>query len=351
MFQTGNDATRVYYTVTANSSVAWFGASDSLNKFVDTAGKQLKSDNVDAIIGINGGVAFVGRNETQIWVGIDPTITDPEAANIFRWDKTIPIGCAHPMLITDLPNDAAILTPSGVRTLSSINDTQQFSISDDVGAPVATEMSRELLALKTDRWKYLRACAFTYARGRFLGFKLGRITHIYLINFFGRSWGELVGDFAVADWIGVDDFSNILLLSVGGKLQRYADGGGGSSTIAWGDRNNTETVSWYWFTPWIKPSQTGRWNNARAELDIDPGAGAAMELLALIDGDGRRERKVSITTPSRVSDYYTPTSKVFSYPLKRLRFLAKNFMLGVRGQTKVGPIKLNGINLYGRSER
>lgn len=350
-FQNGTDATRIYYTVTANSSVAWFGAADSLHKFVDVVGKQLKSDNVEAIVGINGGMAFVGRAETQIWVGTDPTVTDPEASNIFRWDKTIPIGCAHPMLITDLPNDAAILTSAGVRTLSSINDTQQFSVGDDVGAPVATEMAKELLELRTDRWKYLKAGAFTYARGRFIGYKMGRVTHIYLINFFGRSWGELVGDFASADWIGTDDFSNILLLSIGGKVQRYADGGGGNSTLAWGDRNNTETVSWYWFTPWIKASQTGRWANFRAELDIDPGAGVTMEMVALLDGDGRKEMKRSITTPSRVDAYYTATSKIFTYPVKRLRFVAKNFMLGVRGQTKAGPIKLNGINLYGRSER
>jgi len=350
-FQSGNNATRVYYAVSPNSSSAWFGATDSLNKYVDTSGKQLKSDNVEAIVSINGGVAFVGRSETQIWTGVDPTVSDPADPSIFHWEKTIPIGTAHPMLVTDLPNDAAIMTPSGVRTLSSINDTMQFSVGDDVGAAVATEMGKELTALQIDRWAYLKACSFTYSRGRFLGFKIGRVTHIYLINFFGKSWGELVGDFASADWIGVDDFSRILLLSNGGKLQRYADGGGNASTLAWGDKNDTETVSWYWFTAWNKPSQMGRWANARAEVDIDPGAGADMELLALLNNDGRKELKVLVSTPSRVSGYYTPTSKKFTFPVKRLRFVAKNFMLGLRGQTKVGPIKLNGINLYGRSER
>lgn len=350
-FQNGTDATRVYFTAEPNTSKTWYKSTTSALQYVDTAGEQLQSDNVEAIIGINGGMAFVGRSETQIWVGVDPTIADSADPSVFKWDKTIPIGTAHPSLITDLPNDAAIMTPSGVRTLSSINQTQQFSVQDDVGAAVSTETSKEVSALKNERWAYLRACAFTYPRGRFIGFKMGRTTHAYLINYFGKSWGELVGDFGDADWIGADNFNNTLILSLKGKLLRYADGGGNQNTVAWGDRNDTETVSWYWFTPWLRTNETARWANQRVELDIDPGAAAGVEMLVLLDGDGRKEKKVSVTTPSRVDTYYTPTSRKFAPPTKRLRFLAKNFMLGTRGQTKVGPIKLNGINLYGRQER
>ena len=162
-FQEWPKNSRVYYTHYVNSSRGWYNPTTFAVGYKDVSGKQNSFDNLEAIAAINGGMAFFGRNETQIWVGTDPTLTSGDIQ--FIWSKTLPVGIAHPRLLAELPNDVAIITPYGARTLSSINETQQFSVDQTIGAPVDLAIIKQLKNMS--RNNYLQAARVCLSQGEF----------------------------------------------------------------------------------------------------------------------------------------------------------------------------------------
>ena len=114
-----------------------------------------------------------------------------------------------------------------------------------------------------------------------------------MLTNFSRGWGEWIGDFTTCNAIGVDTYSGILLLSLGSKVYRYADG----DVPNYADRAE-DAIAWDWLSQWFKPGR-GRWANRRAALITEPGGEAEAEIYIAKNYDLRNQLSVDVSLPKR----------------------------------------------------
>lgn len=352
-FREQNEAMRVYYCEALNSTTRWFNQATLSVPSIEISAKHTVADNLEAMAIINGGMAFFGREATQIWLGIDPR-QNAEGIASFIWDRTLEGGCVHGNLQQALPNDHGMVTKYGFRTLSAMNAAQEFATSGKVGSPIESTIADQLKVLLSDRQTYLKARSFKYPSGRMLGMRIADTPLVYVLTDIARGWVFFSGDFKRSSTFCVDH-RNRLLLGIGSKLYRYADGDIASGTLNWKDAVSG-LIYWGWITPWIKPGK-GRWANYRYEVIINPSVDAEFKIACSTNNNRTASliERIEVTGEggffgtalfgvSRFgSDYKNPTG--------RLKFAGSNFILGISGETGVGPIDIAGIRLFGETER
>lgn len=347
-FREGEEKMKVYFTFVESVTTRWFN-DNGAPAFLETARFHPVADNLEAIRVINGGIVFFGREACQVWAGTTPA---PVQTQSFFLDRTLPVGCLHGNLIQSIPNDEAFISKYGLRTLSNINVAKEFATSAEVGGAIDKSIAEQMKILLADRQTYLRARSFKYAAGQMLGMRLVGKPLVYVLTDLARGWVFFSGDFARANTYCVDH-RNRLLLGIGPKLYRYADGD--ALNLNWKDAVSGR-IYWVWITPWLKPAK-GRWANYRYEAIMNPGPDVEFKIAyslnnnrsaTLIDpvqaaGEGGFFGSAQFGVSHFGSDYKNPTG--------RLKFVGSTFALGIAGETEVGPIDIAGIRLYGERER
>jgi hypothetical protein len=345
-------AMRVYFTQFNNSITQWFKQSTQTVPSIEMSGKHLVADNLEGMRVINGGMAFFGREHTQIWTGIDP-VPDENNDVDFIWYRTIPVGCVHGNLIQSLPNDAAFISKYGERTLSSVNIAQQFATGAEMGASVDKTVLDYVNVLMTNPLSYRQARSWIYSTT--LGFKFGRLPLIYNLTNIAQGWVFFSGDFELARTYATDHQGR-LILAIKNKLYRYADGQIENDTLNWADDDGKGAITWAWFSPWIKPGR-GRWANKRFELIMTPSEQVPISIFYALNGNLGVSYDKDIKT-NQEGGYWGQAiwnkglwGSNYKNPEGRLKFVGSTFLIGIKGTTNKGPVDIFKLRLYGEAER
>lgn len=365
---------RFYYSYNAFSDEAGFGFFNEKTKSVpseDISAKHGVPDNLEAIVQLSGNLVFMGRQNSQVWKGVDPRAEG--SPNYFSWSVTLPIGIYHGDLIVELANDAQFLSQNGFASFSTLNIAKQFAASN---TPNMDKIATEFMSTIDNNYQY-RACAsFKYGGGSFCGFKIG--TNDIIVSRFHTSffwWGLFSGDFTSSScFLSFQEDS--LYLYIGNKIYFYADGFS-NSTVMYGDRDETKYIN-FSETKYVNNIKR-RYANKRYEVECDysssiivnpenniniyisgnlrntfvlqdvyklPMRGDLLGTITLVDG-----------SKSGSLDYPNPTAlgvrlDIPSHTKKgRLQFVSNNFLVTIAGQIKNGPFVLNKIRLFGIVER
>lgn len=365
---------RYYYSYNAFSDQAGFGFFNEKTKSVpseDISAKHGVADNLEAIVQLSGNLVFMGRQNSQVWKGVDP-LTEG-SSNYFSWSVTLPTGIYHGDLIVELANDAQFLSQNGFASFSTLNIAKQFAASN---TPNMDKIATEFMSTIDNNYQY-RACgSFKYSGGSFCGFKIG--TNDVIVSRFHTSffwWGLFSGDFTSSScFLSFQEDS--LYLYIGNKIFQYADGFN-NSIVMYGDRDETRYIN-FSETKYVNNIRR-RYANKRYEVECDysssiivnpenniniyisgnlrntfvlqdvyklPMRGDLLGTITLVDG-----------SKSGSLDYPNPTAlgvrlDIPSHTKKgRLQFVSNNFLVTIVGQIKNGPFVLNKIRLFGIVER
>lgn len=368
-------AMRYFYSYTAYTDETPFGFFNEKTKTVpseDISAKHGIADNLEAIVDISGNLAFMGRQKTQIWRGIDPLTKG--SAHYFSWSSTIPVGVYHGNLIVELPNDAYFLSPNGFVSFGTLNIARQFAASNtenmnNLGIEYKNSISTNI--------QYRSCRSFKYNNGGFCGFKVGGNNIIF--SKFNTSlywWGILSGDFRNASSF-LSSSNESLYLYIDNKIYQYADGLGGTP-ILYGDGNGTRFIDFI-ETKYVNTIKN-RYANKRYEIDADysssliinkennvnvyisgnlrdtfiledqyhfPLKGDLLGTINLVDGSTSGNNPNNPDSTSLGMRLDAP-----SHILKgRLKFVSDRFWVTIAGKLKNGPFKVKRIRLFGISER
>jgi hypothetical protein len=368
-------AMRFFYSYTPYSDGTAFRFFNEKTKTVpseDISAKHGVADNLEAIVNISGNLAFIGRQKTQIWKGIDPLTK--EAADYFSWSSTIEVGIYHGNLTIELPNDVYFLTSNGFVSFGTLNIAKQFAASNTENMD---KLAMEYISSIDSNIKYRSCRSFKYKSGSFCGFKIGQNNSIvskYNTSLFW--WAVFSGDFANStSFLSLADDS--LYLFIGKKIYQYADGLG-NTPILYGDENGTRFIDFV-ETKYVNNIKN-RYANKRYEIDCDyssniiinpdnvvkiyisgdlrdtfiledtyqlPLKGDLLGTINLVDGSKSGNNPNNPSSESLGLRLDSP-----SHTLKgRLKFLSNNFSVTIVGKLKDGPFNLKRIRLYGFAER
>jgi len=369
-YRAPDQALIVYYSYMTWNLLLPFRFFDETSKavpFEDISAKHGGSDNLEAIVSVNGFLAFVGREKTQVWQGINPL----PAEGTFTWVSTLPGGIYHGNLIVELPNDLCFVNQNSISTFSTLNIAKQFASS-------STDSMDKLL------YKYIdnindnltyRACrSFKYKSGGFCGFKIGLndiIVARYRTSLFW--WGIFSGDFSKANtFLGSLDDS--LYLFIDNTIFRYADGTIGSPI--YGDNGGDEYINFI-ETKYVNNIKN-RFANKRYDLQCDYSSNIVTNpnniVYIMIRGDLRDSfihteiynlpfRGDVLGTIPLVNgtglDPNNPSNKALglrlnspSHPQKgRLKFVSSKFSVSLVGRVRDGLFSLKRMRLFGLKER
>lgn len=372
-YRTPAESLKFYYSYTVYTPVTPFLFFNEATKTVpseDISATHNVSDNLEAIISVSGYLAFVGRQETQIWQGTDPLAQN--SPNIFAWSSTLSVGVYHGDLIVDLPNDAYFLSQNGFLSFSTLNIAKQFATSS---VPEMNKLAMEYMSSIDTNIAY-RACrAFKYKGGGFCGFKVGQnsiIVSRYLTSLYW--WGIFSGDFRKASSF-LSSLDGGLYLCVDDKIYLYADSVSSDSPI-YGDNNGNDCIN-FMETKYINNNKN-RYANKRYSIEADYSSNVIINLGNIVNiyirGDLRDSfiiqdlydfpiRGDVLGTINLVDgtglDPDQPDSDALGMRLDspfqtlkgRLQFLSSQFSLHLVGRTKDGPFSLKRIRLFGLMER
>ena len=169
-YRTPGNALVVYFTYTKKTITKWFDQNLKAVPFIDLSEHHGSPDNLEAIAYLNGLMAFIGRNKTQVWTGSEPRgVPDNPNKLTFEFSSIMPVGIAHGNLIVETPNDIYFVSQNGVLSFGTLNVAKQFAASsNDAVDPLVREY---VTSIATSNQAY-RACrAFKYKS--FCGFKIG----------------------------------------------------------------------------------------------------------------------------------------------------------------------------------
>jgi hypothetical protein len=367
-YRAPNQALTVYYSYTTWNLLLPFRFFDEVSKavpLIDISSKHGVGDNLEAIVSVNGLLAFIGREKTQVWQGTNPL------EGTFVWMSTLPVGIYHGNLLIELPNDVYLLNQNGIISLGTLNIARQFATS-------STENMDKLV------FKYLdnindnldyRACrTFKYKSGGFCGFKIGLndiIVAKYRTSLYW--WGVFSGDFTKANaFLGSLDES--LYLFIDNTIYRYADGTIGAPV--YGDNGGTDYINFI-ETKYVNNIKN-RFANKRYDLQCDYSSNIVINpqniVYITIRGDLRDSfihteiydlpfRGDVLGTIPLVNgnglDPNNPSNKALglrlnspSHPQKgRLKFVSSKFSVSLVGRVRDGMFSLKRMRLFGLRER
>lgn len=371
------NALRVYYTYRVKSLTNWFNENTKTVPSIDISAKHEVPDNLEAIISINGLMAFMGRKKTQVWQGQDPT--NPESPIAFNFQALIPVGIVHGNLFVELPNDTYFVSQNGMMSFGTLNIARQFAATS---VDAVDPLVRKYVISTTDSNEAYRACrAFKYNSGSFCGFKIGfnsTLIGVYSANIY--SWSLFSGDFKFSNTF-LTTLDNALYLFINDIIYQYADGV--STTPVYGDNDGNSLINFIWSFPTTqlivaRKFKATKFANNFYEIDLTyPSSFVINEennISISIDGDVREtfslEQEYSFkprgdlfdTIPllgASVPDPNNPDENdigmrldaPYSRTLERFKFVSSKFLVTIFGQTKDGLIRFNRLKLFGKLER
>lgn len=364
-YRSTSEQLRVYYSYRTNavSGYGLFNENTKTIPFIDMSEKIGIQDNFEAITQVNGLLAFMGRQHTQVWSGLTPG-----QGGDFSWSSNLPIGILQGDLLIELSNDTYFVAQSGIHSLSTLNIARQFSAnSDDAVDNIAKSFASDATASNAN---YRSCSSFKYDNGGFAGFKISNnkiLSSLFSTKLY--SWFYLSGDFSGSNCfmeLGVQ-----LYMCIGNKIFRYADGGNNSKKI-YGDQGGTNLINVVWTPGLIKFKGRKGYANKRYELVLNyPSSftlnnnnqiqisilGDIPKNFTLNDPCSFEQRGDLIGQEPIVPVQGLPTSLGFrlssEYEIvnKRLKFTSSSFWISVSGYVMNGPLTFRRIRLFGVGER
>ena len=365
----------VYFSYQPNTLTNWFDEKLKIVPFIDLAQTHGAPDNLEAIASVNGLTIFLGRNQSQVWTGSEPSGSgDDPTRQKFEFLSILPVGIVHGNLVIEMANDVYFVGQTGVQSISTFNVAKQLAASP---SDAVDPLVRQYLAYTTNSNQSYRACrSFKYKSGSFCGFKIGHnkvLVSLYATNLY--SWSLFSGDFSDATSF-LSSLDSGLYLAVGNQVFQYADGIG-DSTPSFGDGDGKKMVNFLWSLPVVNFSGK-RWANKRYQIQCDYYSSFILEksntFSILINGDLRKsftlekdyflpfEGDVLQTIPLGEPNADNPSQpdpneigfrldEPYAYSADRLKFLSDNFSITLLGSCKEGAFKIKKLKLLGIIER
>lgn len=373
-YRTPDLAMRFYYSYKPFSDEADFKFFNEKTKSVpseDISAKHGIADNLEAIVQLSGNLVFMGRQNSQVWKGIDPLTKG--SSDYFSWSVTIPVGIFHGDLIVELANDAQFLSQNGFASFSTLNIAKQFAASN---TPNMDKIATKFMSTIDNNYQYRYCCSFKYSGGTFCGFKIG-INDIIVSKFHTSFfwWGLFSGDFTAASCF-LSFLNDSLYLYIGNKIYFYADGFS-NSIVMYGDQDETRYIN-FSETKYVNNIKR-RFANKRYEVDCDYSSSVIVNpennVKIHISGNLRNTfvlqdiyklplrgdllGTINLVGASTAGPIELPDNTALgmrfdspSHTKKgRLKFVSNNFLVTIAGQIKNGPFVLKKIRLFGVTER
>jgi hypothetical protein len=360
-----NDQLRVYYSYLPNAVTGYglFNENTKTIPSIDMSDKHEIQDNFEAICQVNGLMAFMGRQRTQVWGGYTPG----QGGN-FSWQSNLPVGIVHGDLLIELANDVYFVSQYGLHSFSTLNIARQFAASpDDSVDPIVRKFTSDATLSNSN----YRACAsFKYNQGGISGFKISKnkiLSSLFSTKLY--SWFYLSGDFRSANCFM--DFGSQFYLCVANNIYQYADGNDGSPTV-YGDQNGTSLIPISWIPGLIRQKSTRKgYANKRYELVINYSSSFFLNVdniiqvsvfgdmpnsFSLNDTCYFEDRGDLIGSEPLVKDGGQDDPgfrlrKEYHVVNKRLKFSSSSFWISISGYVMNGPITFKRIRLFGIGER
>ncbi|MGG7581704.1 hypothetical protein [Rhizobium sp. Nf11,1] len=347
----GPDPMKISYTPIPNNENSWFDqGTDTSTQEVAYINIQNKANLFDELLAIgnyNGAMVFYGRLRTYIWQGYDPG-----EIGGFIPVKTLAVGLVHQKLRQPMPNDEAIVTPFGLRTLSVQAQTDGIEVTSDIGSTVDGEFSDKIRALLADDESYRKARSFFYQRDGIFGYKLDDTgLMVYVLNDKAKGWTQFSGYFADANsFIPLGD--DRLIIQRGEQAYLYANGTDALVGEAYAD--DEQPIDALWWLPWL--SRSARWGNRAVEILLED---TAPNITIMLDRmiDFREQNVVTSQVPvvgggSQWDEALWDEGEWDSgtvNPVVSDKFLAdKAFCYRLSFSTTEGPVNLLGLRPIGR---
>jgi len=369
-YRAPDQALIVYYSYMTWNLLLPFRFFDEVSKsvpFEDISAKHGGADNLEAIVSVNGLLAFIGREKTQVWQGINPL----PAEGTFNWVSTLPVGIYHGNLLVEIPNDVYLVSPNGIVSFGTLNIARQFAMSSTENMD---KLVFKYLDSINDNLDY-RACrTFKYKSGGFCGFKIGLndlIVAKYRTSLYW--WGVFSGDFTKANtFLGSLDES--LYLFIDNTIYRYADGV--IDPPVYGDNGGIDYIDFI-ETKYVNNIKH-RFANKRYDIQCDYSSNIVINpnnmVYIMISGDLRDSfihtdiyqlpfRGDVLGTIPLVNgsglDPNNPSNKALglrlnspSHPKKgRLKFVSSKFSVSLVGRIRDGMFSMKRMRLFGLRER
>jgi hypothetical protein len=346
----GSESMKVFYTVTSNNENSWFdqGADTSTQSlaYINIQNKAGIFDELLAIGSFNGAMVFYGRQKTYLWQGYDPG-----EIGGFIPVKTLEIGLVHQKLRQPMPNDEAIVTPYGLRTLSVQVQTDGIEVTTDIGSTQDSEFAEKIRTLLADDEAYRKARSFYYQRDGIYGYKLDDVSlMVYVLNENSKGWSKFDGYFGdAAGFLPLTDHRLMILRGL--QAFMYANGTDDLVGEDYSDDGNEIVVTWW--TPWL--SRNSRWANKAWEILLEDTANVTFTLDRMIDFKELNVVSTQVEVVGGGSQWDDAHWDDATWdagtnnPVVTDKFLAdKAFCVRLSFATKTGPVNVLGIRPIGR---
>lgn len=373
-YRIADQSMRYFYSYNPFSDEGDFKFFNEKTKSVpseDISAKHGVADNLEAIALRSGKLVFMGRQNSQVWKGIDPKTKG--SADYFSWEDTLDTGVYHGDLVVQLANDAQFLSQNGFATFSTLNIAKQFAASN---TPNMDKIATEFMSTIDNNYQYRSCGSFKYSGGTFCGFKIG--TNDIIVSKFHTSffwWGIFSGDFTSSSCF-LSFQGDSLFLYIGNKIYQYADGFN-SSIVMYGDQDETKYIN-FSETKYVNNIKR-RFANKRYEVDCDYSSSVvintennvniyisgnlpntfSLEDLYQLPVRGDLLGTINLVDASKAGPLDLPDYTALGMRLDspshnkkgRLKFVSNNFLVTLAGQIKNGPFVLKKIRLFGVTER
>ena len=336
------DRSRVYYTDGLNDECGWYDEEGVLPS-INIADKMPVLDELMAMAVKDGMTVFFCKNYTQIWTGVDPTVSGDLA-----WLKTLPVGVVHGNLVVDMPNDVGFFTRYGARTLSRMLQTEQLDVGD-FGSEVDPTLGNIVSQMLVDDGVYRQAESFNYSGQGWFGFKPADKSVIFQVSGNGNAWTVFEGIFASANaFLNTPDGK--LYMAKEGQLYHYDE-------AVWSDAG--EAIVTRWWTPWLNVGTNfKRWANKVLRVVTEQGAAIPLTLKRYknYNSSSYVQQEVMANT---AADYWEDANWDEAFwdngapepEPKRDHFVADVFSYAVESESTQGPLTIFGIKIKGVYER
>lgn len=356
------DALRFYASYTKSTDVNGFKFISEVTKTVPSSnitGKHGSSDNLEAIAVSGSNIVFMGRNNSQVWQGDDPTTSNLPTSLVHV--STLPVGIAHGDLLIDLPNDVSFISPTGNLSLGTLNIAKQMAAtSHNAINPLIVEHLKDI---SSSNLAY-RACrSFKYSSGGFAGFKIG-FNNVLVSKYETQleAWSVFSGNFTKS-YDFVSDINSSLYLFIDNKILQYADGN--NSETIYGDNDGNDPIDFAITWP---INNKRRWCNKRYEIQFDYSSSVFHDkrnyINISINGDLRKTFSLQdsyrfdfkgdvlgTVVLSEDGNKGLSLDAPYAFYKNRLHFIGLNFFVSIIGQAVDGPISFKELRLFGIYER
>lgn len=346
----GTESMKVFYTTAANNENAWFdqGTVDSTQEvaFLNIQNKAGVFDELLAISDFNGAMVFHGRLKTYVYQGYDPS-----QIGGFIPMKTLEIGLVHQKLAQKMPNDVAIVSPYGLRTLSVQVQTDGVEVQSDIGSNQDSEFGRKISALMADDSSYRKARSFHYPRDGLFGFKLDDDNlMVYVLNDKAKGWTQFSGYFAGAQaFVPLSDQRLMIMRTT----QAYCYANGSDALIGEDYSDDGNAIDALWWVPW--QSRGARWGNRAWEILFEDTANITVNLDRMIDFNEQNVVTTQVVAVGGGAQWDEAQFDVDEWdaatinPVVSDKFLAdKAFSVRISFSATSGPVNLLGFRPIGR---